>query len=180
MLSTTCMVRENMVWDLTGQRLSRVGRSVNRTALYEKKSGGLPAFVLNLVGGLVLRHLTKRLTDDAIWFRGAAQEIGTLREDADLDHELDVIRSSLDRIKTNLRDIRADLLRYQVDTNPANKLYIGRSDLLAALTDLFEAVENFRWALLDAQADGAKRIEGFGATNADELDAVFKKLEQQA
>lgn len=181
MLSNTCMVRENMVWDLTDRRLNRVGRSVNRTAFYEKKSGGLPAFILNFVGGLMFRYLTRRFTDDAIWFRGAAQEISCLCEDknVDLDHSVPVIQPTLDDLKSNLRNIRADLLRYQADTNPSNKLYIVRSNLLAALTDLFEAVEDFRWALLEAQADRSKRLQGFGATNADELDALFKQLERQ-
>lgn len=179
MLSNTCVVRENMVWDLTDQRLERVGRSVSRTALYEKKASSLPNFLLNRFSAWMLARMARRFTDDAIWLRGIAQELRD-REDAHVNCDLDRYEAELGpkllEHKNDLRNIREGLLSLQFDDDKAQS---ARNALLAALADLFESVESLRWSILESLADNAPRVPGMQANSAEALDELFKKLEEQ-
>lgn len=179
MLSTTYEVQENMVWNLAEERLEKVGRGVSRTTLCEKKTGWLPAFLLNHVGAWFLNHFARRFTDDAIWFRGVASEICNQSFDdrPKVQEHLEPMMQELERLKNSLREMRGQVLRYQIGTDPSHKLYRARSAILAATNDLFEATENLRWAILEMQANSAKRLSGMYAESADALDELFCKLD---
>lgn len=174
MLSDTAMVRENMVWNLAGQRLDTAGRRVHRASL-------LPGFLLNHVGRWLLGRMVQRLTDDAIWFRGVRQEVYNLSAtDADFDADgfAAGVQPKLESLKANLRSIREQVLSHPLDASVSPNFRNAHSALLASLSDLFEAVEDFRWALLEAQANRAPRLENMHASTKDDLDAVFARLEQ--
>lgn len=179
MLSNTYAVQENMVWNLAEERLEKVGRGVSRTTLCEKKTGWLPAILLNHVGGWFFNRFARRFTDDAIWFRGVAAEIcnQSFDDQPKVQEYLEPMMAELDTVKNSLREMRGLLLRYQVETESSPKLHAARSAVLAASNDLFEASENLRWALLEMQANSAKRLPGMYADNSEALDELFSKLD---
>lgn len=182
MLSNTATVQENMVLDLAGRRLVKADRGVTHAARCEKQAGWLPNFLLNHFGSWIFNRLARRCTDDAIWFRGVTQEIAARCDDGafDLEQFSTQIEPHLNNLKSNLRGIRNDLLRYQLDTSANAKLYRVRATLLVSLTDLFEAVENFRWSLMELEASRAERLSGYTADSPDALDAMLKELGQLA
>ena len=185
MLSNTCVVREDMVRELAGARLEKVGRGVSRTAFFEKSLGGLPRIligVLGVYGGWILRRNVRRFTDDAIWLQGMAQTIATRGGDLDLDLDLFASRvePQLDALKVSLRSVREPILEFRRIAKSNPKVVDDCTVMLAALSDLFEAVEGLRWTVLEEQASRAKHLEGYVATNADELDAIFAKMEQHS
>ncbi len=181
MLSNTYSVQENMVLSLAGQRLAKADRDVQRTAQCEKKVGWLPRFLLNRVSTYVFTRLARSCTDDAIWFRGVAQEISIRCDDEAFD--LEGFRASvephLERLKGNLREIRADLLSFDVDGKDYPKFENARATLLVSLTDLFESVENLRWCIMELQANRAECLPGYVASTPEELESMFKSLLQQ-
>ena len=181
MLSNTYAVQENMVLSLAGQRLVKADRDVQRTAQCEKKVGWLPRFLLNRVSTYVFTRLARSCTDDAIWFRGVAQEIAIRCDDEafDLENFSSSVESHLDSLKLNLRDIRGDLLSFDVDGKDYPKFENARATLLVALTDLFESIENLRWCIMELQASRADHLSGYVANSPEELENMFKSLLQQ-
>lgn len=114
----------------------------------------------------------------AIWFRGASEDL--LRVDSGLESEalvemLKTQQQAIEKVKVDVLEVRKSLLDFQkMSTGKRLKASLSRS--VANSSDLFDALESYRWTLLELEANRAEIRQGYLATSAADLDAMFDRL----
>jgi len=161
------------VMQLTGRHIEKVNKDLRVSA----RGGWLARAFSQVFGALVTGILNKdalRMEDSAIWFKGAARF--ALEANLDPRDELAAMLLEIEKLKASMQRSRAQGMELRG--------HIGSSlpaldRVLAAQADLFEAVEAFRWTLLELQANHSTISEGYAATTPDGLDALFDRMAQE-
>jgi len=167
----TVSTYDTSVMALAGQHIEKVGRDLRSPSF-------LVRFVASPVRLLLLWWLKKqsdKCTENAIFFKGVSRRF--LEMDADADGVLATWLPKIDELKTLVLTLREGSLGLHQKVGGDNsELAVACANLLAAQSDLFEALEDFRWTLLELEANHSRRTEGYTATTPDAVDAMFERM----
>lgn len=164
------------VMNLTGRRLDKVQRELNRTDCSSWINGWMLSIFQKFIA-YNLRRWSIQYTDDAIWFKGVAKEAWD--NNIDSTNSLKSLLPRLERIKSDTQSVREKLLLLRNRETTTATLSIAIDDFLASSADLFESIENFRWTLLELQANHSEIREGFSACTPENIDDLFSRLKQE-
>lgn len=120
------------------------------------------------------------MNDAAIWFTGLSKSL--MNENADVRPYVDAVVEQIDRVKKNINDNR----RAQRQFRERHHRLINNGLLLAmdfdnsASARLFEAFDEFKWTLLELQANHSPRDEGYAASTPEDLAALFERIKSEA
>lgn len=144
------------------------------------KSNPFLAFLSSMFAGLATRFIrsqAKDLVNTAVWFKGAKAQLATERADGELHASEDLV-TALEKAETDILHLRAEMLEILMKNEQAkassNFIYALRA-WVAAAADFHDAVVDFRWAAMEADADAdikAGRVETFDSV--DDLIAELK------
>lgn len=168
---------DETVSGLANRRMSGLGHRLRIAAVVTP--------FLTRVSGLfegTAAHFTDKAADriksQAIWFRGLSEELLRLDHEIDPDgltEQLENQRAEIDKVKASVLEMRKALLDLQgMRLGAKLKQSVGRA--LTYSTDLFDAIESYRWTLLELEANHAKIREGYSATNAADLGAILDRI----
>lgn len=162
----------SVMFDLTGAKIDSAQRFVNRASAGDRIVVRMMASLLSFVAIRLCDRVTKNTTDQAIWFKGATQEIWDGSVDLDLEKinpladRLDHLLESLNGLRTQLNDV----------SETKTTLASAKRRAMASCIDLHDSVSAFRWALLEYEASQAVRVPGYFAETPDALEALFDKI----
>ena len=143
------------------------------------KSNPFLAFLSSVFAGLatrLIRSQAKDLANLAVWFKGAKAQLAVERADGELHASEDLV-VALEKAEADILDLRANMLEILVEKEHekvSNLTYALRA-WVAAAADFHDAVVDFRWAAMEADADAdikAGRVETFDLV--DDLLAELK------
>ena len=121
----------------------------------------------------VLERQTLRMREQAVWFDGVRAKI---ENGADLSDSKGVTTADmiaeLEKLQEVIRDVRVTFLQLETRVSPQSRIREHTRELLAALNEVFDAVEGARWATLEREADddlAAGRISPAFSNAADAI-----------
>lgn len=165
------------VQDLAGQRMRGLDARLRLLSSFTPVVRGLSWVFEGLMRRALARfHVTFKT--QAIWFRGAAEEVLKF-ENAETPEDFPQLLarqlSAIEKVKRDILSIRAGLME-------SAKLFERRQmngvaqQAISSATDLFDAIESYRWALLEIEASHAEIRDGYSATNAADLGAILDRI----
>lgn len=172
MTCTAVAVENSTVVELAERRFRRVNKE---SKLLSTLASIFVMPLLNFASLYVLRQLRVRLTDDAIFFKGASQEVW--EANVDVLKVRASLQSRLEANKASVLKLRTDLLEVRKTANLSADLDGAISAVVAAAADLFESIENFRWTLLEMQANRSPISDGFSADSPEAVEKLFERLD---
>jgi hypothetical protein len=121
-----------------------------------------------------VRKSARSMADQAVWFRGAADHVKQADPMADAVDPNGTLSASLERYEKALMSTREALLGTMALHSAKNGKHSQRlaavaATCAAAYADAFEAVQAFRWALMEQAADAdiaAGRVHTFDSAEA--------------
>lgn len=167
----------NTVMDLTGRRIENVEKKLQASS-FTKWIG---AVVVSVFEPLAVRWLEARAvkwTDDAIWFKGVSAEAWD--ENLDVRGRIDGLTVRLDKLKGLLRSVRADMVELQQHPNNTPAIKAATGHAIFGLVDLFDAIEAFKWTLMELEANYSPVSEGWAANTPEGVADLFKRIQQEA
>jgi len=174
-MTSTFVSHYSTVMDLTDRQISRIDRvsyasDVARLVLTPLAAivGGVAVFMLN--------KMATSFTDSAIWFRGASKS--AMDDNINFGPDAKTLVDRTEASKKHLLEIRASLLGLADVKRPQVRAAIDRA--IAATVDAYDALEGFKWAMYELEANHSPRIEGMTASTPEEFDILFKRLAQEA
>ncbi|MEO8838999.1 MAG: hypothetical protein ABI351_09830 [Herbaspirillum sp.] len=142
----------------------------------------IPKFFLSIVDHFVVPRIRKAssVASEAC-FRIKIQIIelnqNTKSDLVDSDLEL---RDSLEGMKTQVQIARRDMLKNSSEfakiNNGKTRMWTETKTLLSLLAELYEEANQLQWAIAEHDANFGKRLEGFVATNQDELNTILERI----
>lgn len=178
-MSAVAVAPFNSVVDLTTKRLDKVNDELRKPNAVR----GFAAWCIDYLEAIpvyFLSRLSSSLTDDAIWFRGLAQEISTENLDVRPLLQMAKMHERLDKIKADLRKLREGMLDTQQKSPKQSALYESAAKVASSATDLFDAIESLRLCLVEQEANFSAIDEGYSASSPEELASLFARLKQEA
>ena len=162
---------------LASQRMQGLGVKLRATSRVAHILRG----VLGWFEGIVvvsLNNVNRSFVSQSVWFRGAAQEVLRVdqgEDDPRLPAMIGKQYERIDGLKENLRKMRREFETLQAaESSPRLQSALDRA--MGTSADLYDALESYRWALMEVEANRASVETGFAATSASELDAVFDRI----
>ncbi len=118
--------------------------------------------------------------DDAIWFAGATK--GLYNGEAIANGATERAIQRTDHVKGLINDRRTRLMafRNELGQHIVPQLRKAIDSYLSACAELFEALEEFKWGLLEFEASQSRISTGYFAQTPEELVAVFERLKSDA
>lgn len=177
MTSAAFAATGNTVMDLTGRRIEKVDKELQPSWL-TRCCGFVSRFVFEALAVRSLEAMAVKFTDDAIWFKGVATE--SWGDNIDVRSVMRTMVPRLERLKASLLSIRKDMLKLQNNPRCSQAVKEAVGFVVGSLVDLFESIEAFKWTLLELEANHSPIHEGFAAQSPEELDRLFKRIQQNA
>lgn len=173
MTYAACAASGNTVMELTGRRIESVEKKLYPSPLVRWVSGAF-ASVFEQIAVRYFEAMAVVNTDNAIWFRGVAAE--AWGENIDVRERMGAMPARVERIKTSLMDVREKMLALEQrsDTSPAIKT--AAANVAFSVVDLFDALESFKWTLLELEANHSPISEGYSASSPQELEKLFDQM----
>lgn len=164
---------------LTGKHIADVDARVQKTQV----SNGFERFVWSFFDKLTaprIERIVVTLTDQTIWFEGAFKRYWD--ENLDVRPHIAKLVPQLEGLKASLLNSRKSLLRVSDVTKntSATRSYAALKAFAVASSDLFDAIEAFRWTLMELEANYSPIDEGYTASTPDEVAQLFKRIQQEA
>jgi hypothetical protein len=121
----------------------------------------------------MLDRQTLRMKDQAVWFNGvrASIEGGAELSDSQGVTSADMI-AELEKLQQVIRDVRVTFLKLEAQVKPTSRIGQRTRGLIAALGEVFDAVEGARWAALEREADDDIAAGRVSPTFANAADAI--------
>ncbi|APW37131.1 hypothetical protein RD110_07925 [Rhodoferax koreense] len=173
------MAIDSTFFDLATERMGRIESELHNSSLIGPFVRRLSFAWFDHFNARVVDKMTKSMRDDTIWFRGAADELRNSSNDAagiESYPSLDDMFKHIEGMKHGMLRRHGDFLNLAAIAKRHGKISAAATNAAAAACDLFDAMESFRWALMDIEANHAHISEGYSATNAAELEAVFDRI----
>lgn len=105
--------------------------------------------------GWIIKLQARQLADQAVWFKGAKEQLSSEREDGRL-HAPDELIVELEGVERHIavgREKMLEILRRQEASGNQNPFVDSVRIYLVAASDFQEAVADFRWSAMEADAD---------------------------
>lgn len=169
---------DSTVIALAGKRMNRVDHEITLSQLGEGLVGRMVAAVSTSLATRLMNRMANRFADDAIWFKGAAEDVWG--DNIDVRSTSHLIYPRLEKSMREQRSLRQMLLELQKQRGTHPQLKRAVENLLSQLTELFDAMEALRWTLLELEANHSKIATGYSATSPEEFDQLFARLEREA
>lgn len=161
------------VMDLTGRRIEKVEKKLQPSSFAKWVSN----VVVSVFENWAVRRLESsavKWTDDAIWFKGVAAEAWD--ENLDVRGDVEGLTARLEKLKNLLRLARAELVELQQHVGGNHAIKAAAGHAIFGLVDLFDAIEAFKWTLMELEANYSPISEGWVAHSPEELDQLFARL----
>lgn len=163
------------VMALTGQRIEKVNKELQASHLRPVR-WAVALFDLWFVPRI--DGMTMRFTDDAIWFKGVDKEVWEANDD--VRESAPTLIAKLLSTQERLLIGRKELLDLAKEEYISPAVKRSLTSMLAANADLFDAIESFRWTLMDLEANHSPRSEGWVATTPEGVEELFRRIQQEA
>lgn len=167
----------NAVMDLTGRRIKKVERKLQLSSLTRWVDGVL-ASVFEKWAVRSLEKMAVRYTDDAIWFKGVAAEAWD--DNLDVRNNVNALTSRLEITKGKLLTFRNEMLKIQQFPGATRDIRDACGHVIFSVVDLFDAIEAFKWTLMELEANYSPRIKGYCAETPEGVAELFKRIKQEA
>lgn len=146
----------------------------------------LPPFLLSIVSWYLSPKLKKAATalaDVSFKLTVFSQQVQRSVEAELIDPRLD-IRDMLEKLKcetlAECRSLKASFGRCEEMPNVKHKLLLQVQTLLNLMDEICDTVSELQWALAEHDASVGKRMGGFTASSAEELDAMLQRIYAEA
>lgn len=167
----------NTVMDLTGRRIEKVDREL-QPSWFKRCCWFVNKLVFEALAVRSLEAMAVKYTDDAIWFKGASAELWDDNQDV-RDH-MGVMIPRLDGLKVSLLKIQKDMLSLQSKASQFKSLQQAAVHVSSSAFDLFNAIEAFKWTLLELEANCSPIHEGYTAQSPEELARLIERIQHNA
>lgn len=172
MTATTAGHHVSVMFDLTGAKIDSAQRFVKRASFGERIVVRMMLSMLSAVAVSLCDKVTKKTTDQAIWFKGATQELSSGSVDLDLE-KINPMIARLDGLMESLNGLRT-----QLDEVSDRKAAVAAAKrrAMASCIEMIDSASAFRWALLEYEASHSTREAGYFADSPEALSALFEKI----
>lgn len=170
-------VTGNTVLVLTDRRIEKVDKELQPSWLVRLRTLVI-RFAFEAPAIRALQAMAVNFTDDSIWFKGVATE--SWGDNIDVRSVIKTMVPRLERLKASLLSIRAQMLKLQKSPHSSLALKDASGIVINSLVDLFEAIEGFKWTLMELEANHSPIDEGYTASTPDEVAQLFKRIQQEA
>lgn len=159
---------------LTGQRINKAQRELNSSSVANHLAM-LVQFFSQKLFATGLRRTAIQLIDNAIWFKGVSKEAW----DDNLDKtQLKILLPQLDCLQNRLRTAREAALHLSTSKTTRPALAQAVEDFSSSATELFDAIESFKWTIKELDANQSPISEGFYAETPEGVENLFRQLQQ--
>lgn len=167
----------NAVMDLTGRRIEKVERKLQLSS-FARWVDGIVASVFEKWAVRSLEKMAVRYTDDAIWFKGVAAEAWD--DNLDVRDDINVLTARLEITKGKLLAFRNEMLKVQQLPGATHGIREACGHVIFSVVDLFDAIEAFKWTLMELEANYSPRSKGYSAETPEGVAELFKRIKQEA
>lgn len=178
-MTTATLAYTDTLVRLTGKHIADVDARVNKTQGGSQFEQFVWGFFDKFTGPRV-EKMVLGLTDQTIWFEGASKRYWD--ENVDVRPHLATLVPQLEKLKKSLLSSRKSMLHVSdvtKDTNATRSIAALKAFAVAS-SDFFDAVEAFRWTLMELEANYSPINEGYTATTPEEVAQLFKRIQQEA
>ncbi len=159
------------VVDLTDRKIKSVNLQVHGA------NGVLHRFLSSVLGGFISKltsRASSRFIDDAIWFRGISQKLWD--ENIDMRSISSELLPRLEKLKTSVLFVREHALLARAQTT-SESLKRSQTQLIESTAELFEAIEEYKWTIIELEANYGYVNVPMAAKSKEELDKAFDAIQ---
>lgn len=170
---------DSSVFELVGKHINKVDKAVTEDGFVRKWLLRFLDVMADRAQIRLYNKLADGFIDDAIWFKGVDKEIWNTfvhHSHSETYRPFASLVQRIERSKNKLIESRHRLMERQSEAGTSQAVRAAISSALVAEVDLFDAIEAFRWTLIEMQADCSPKSEGYIANTPEELDALFKRM----